>query len=145
MNEKGPPPAALALVMWIIWFALFAAVPFYVVFLGGGWSSGKNAAGAALPIIFFVGLFQLAAATAVRWFVLPRSTRPPQQLVWMVLGLSLSEGPVFYSIFLIPRSQPETKTVLLVLCVLSMLQFAPFYARAPKVSPFHAGPTDARP
>ena len=136
MNEAAPQGPPRALVLWIIWFALVAAVPFYVVFLGGGWPTGKNPPDAPLPAMFLVGLAELIGATAIRWFVLPRFQKLQQKLVWMVVGLSLSEGPVFYSIFLIPRSLPETRMLLIVLCVLSLLQFIPLYAREPEPDPW---------
>ena len=47
----------------------------------------------------------------------------------MIVGLALSEGGAFYGLFLVPADQPETKLLVFVLALISMVQFAPFYAQ----------------
>jgi hypothetical protein len=136
-TENAPrAPVNRVLPFWAIWFALVAAIPIYAVFLGGELVLGRNTAGASLPPVFFLALFQIIAATAVRWLVLPRFVELPKKLVWMIVGLALSNGASFHSIFLFPRNQPETKLLTIVLAFLSVLQFAPFYAREPRRSAF---------
>jgi hypothetical protein len=49
----------------------------------------------------------------------------------MVIGLALSEGAGIFGIFLVPHDQPETKLLVFLLSLFSVLQFVPLYAREP--------------
>lgn len=115
-------------VFWIIWAALTGGVVFYQAKLGGGWLTGKDAGNAFENPVTYVALAFLFGAGVLRWMVIPRTTMRPRLLVWMIVGLALAEAVAFFSIFLYPRTMPETKMGLLALAFLGMVQFVPVYA-----------------
>jgi hypothetical protein len=117
-----------ALVLWVIWASLLGSLFIYQFVLGGGIPKGSNAAMAEVPPIVWVAMGQIIAASAVRWLVLPRAEAPGKKLIWMIVGLALSEGVEFYGLFLIHSDQPSTKTALWVLSMISVFQFVPLYA-----------------
>lgn len=117
-----------ALALWVIWFALFAAVLVYQFALGGGIPSGSNAPSDGMSPILVLAGGQLVVASMIRWILMPRADNAEKVLVWMILGLSLSEAVELYGIFLISNDQPSTKLTLWVLSILSVLQFIPVYA-----------------
>ena len=45
----------------------------------------------------------------------------------MVVGLALSENPIFFSLFLIGSDYPQNQIAVLIVAVLSLIQFAPSY------------------
>jgi hypothetical protein len=46
----------------------------------------------------------------------------------MIVGLSLSEAPVFFSLFLVGPDYPQNQLAVLMVAVVSLIQFAPSYA-----------------
>jgi hypothetical protein len=142
MFEATPlhPPgnrAPVALVFWVIWAALIAGVVVIQLTIGGGIPRGDNRPTTESNPFVIVCVVQILAATAVRWLVLPRCAVVAQRLVAMIVGLALSEGAAFFGMFLVARDQPETRLALLILALLGMAQFAPFYARAKPAASFH--------
>lgn len=129
-NPTSPRPPQV-LIFWVIWFAILGGLLVIQYKLGGGVPTGRNAADAKIPAVIFVAFGEVLFATVVRWLVLPRFVELPKKLVWMIIGLALSEGAGFFGIFLIPRDQPETRLLVFLLSVLSVLQFVPLYAREP--------------
>jgi hypothetical protein len=67
-------------------------------------------------------------ATGIRWLVLSKATRPAQQLVGMIVGLALSEVSVLLGIFFVAPDYPQNQIGLLMVGVVSLIQFAPSYA-----------------
>ena len=45
----------------------------------------------------------------------------------MIIGLALSEQPIFFSLFLIGADYPQNQIAVLVVSVVSLIQFAPSY------------------
>ncbi len=78
-----PPPAAPAVVWWIIWGALL-----FGVFVMGKFLSPIE--GAALP--WFLPAAPLVAGLALRFAVLPRFTSRAKAFPMFIAGLSLCEG-----------------------------------------------------
>lgn len=117
------------LVLWIIWFALTSAVVIYQFVLGQGLPAGENAPGEAVPTMAWLGVGMVFIATAIRWLVITRLTAITQQLVAMIVGLSLAESAELFGLLLVPDTQPETKLTLFLLSLFGVLQFAPIYAK----------------
>jgi len=131
--------------MWVIWLALISGVLVLQFMLGRGIPWGENAPTSGLnPFLFVMGA-QLVGATVVRWVVLPRARHPSQQLVFMIIGLALSEAVVIFEIFLLPADQPATRLIAFSLGMTSMLQFVPVYARPVAVENRLPGARDKRP
>jgi hypothetical protein len=126
-SRQAPP----AIIFWVIWFAILSGLLVMQFFLGGGVPTGRNAPDASIPGIVFVPLGEVLLATLVRGLVLPRFVELPKKFVWMIIGLSLSEGAGILGIFLLPGDQPETKLLVFLLSLFSVLQFIPLYARGP--------------
>lgn len=127
LPASGRPPLQPN-IFWIIWLVLTSGVIVYQFTLGHGLPSGANAPGAALPPIVWVAVAEIVVATWIRWVLLPRARLLPPMLMLMIIGLALSEAVEFYSLFLVPATQPETKLALWLASLLSLLQFAPIYA-----------------
>lgn len=138
-----PKPSAntRALVLWIIWFWMLGAVFLYQFALGKGVPQGSNSPSSTTPPIVYVALAQVAAASLIRWLLMPRTKEIQRMLVLMIIGLALSEAAEFYGLFLVPRDQPETKLSLWILSILGVAQFAPVYANRPQEysDAFHRG------
>lgn len=126
-TARTPQP----IIFWVIWIAILSALLVLQFVLGGGVPAGRNAAGAKIPTVIFVAAGEVLLATLVRWFVLPRFVELHKKFVWMVVGVALSEGAGILGIFLIPRDQPETRLLVFLLSLMSVLQFVPLYAREP--------------
>ena len=114
--------------MWIIWFAQLQAAFVFQWFLAGGFSKGENAAEPMALWLWLVCLIPLVVAAGVRWLVIPKIVQPVQQLVAMIVGLALSEASVLMGIFLVAPDYPQNQIGLLMVAVVSLIQFAPSYA-----------------
>lgn len=66
-------------------------------------------------------------ATALRWWVIPKIKAQQKMLVAMIIGCALSEQPIFFSLFLIGADYPQNQIAVLMLSVVSLIQFAPSY------------------
>ena len=122
------PTKQHALVMWIIWFAQLQAAFVFQWFLGGGFAQGENAEAPMAIWLWLVCLLPILCATGIRWMYIPKIKQAPQQLVAMIVGLALSEGPLLLSIFLVAPDYPQFQIAILLLAVVSVIQFAPSYA-----------------
>lgn len=126
-NTGNGPTKQQAIVMWVIWFSFLQSAFLFTWFIGGGIPEGENAAepmAAAFWLICFGGL---AAAAVVRWLMIPKVGKFEQQLTTMIAGLALCEMPVFVSLFGM-RDYPQNQIAVLIVAVLSIIQFAPSYA-----------------
>jgi len=70
----------------------------------------------------------MVLAAAVRWLVIPKLKEQQKLLVTMIVGLALSEQPIFVSLFLIGADYPQYQIAVLMASVVSLIQFAPSYA-----------------
>ena len=64
----------------------------------------------------------------MRWVLVPKLTQQSHMLVAMVVGLGLTEVSIGLELFLIGADYPQSQIVVLMLAVLSLIQFAPIYA-----------------
>jgi len=117
---------------------MVGAICFYQFNIGHGIPLGANARAQEFQLPIGLALAQVAIATVVRWWAIPRFSDFSILLRLLVLGLALSEAVTFYGIFIIPGDMPETKLVFFIVSLLSALQFAPLYASPKAASPFHA-------
>ena len=97
-------------------------------FLGGGFPEGHNIEAPMSAALWAMCFAPLIVATIIRWLVIPKIKAPLQQLVAMIIGLALSEGPIFLSLFLIGSDYPQNQIAVLIVAVFSIIQFAPSYA-----------------
>lgn len=116
-----------AIVMWVIWFSFLQSAFMFTWFIGGGIPEGENAAEPMAVFLWLIAFGGLAAATIVRWLVLPKIGRPEPQLTAMIIGLALCEMPIFVSLFMM-QDYPQNQIAVLIVAVLSIIQFAPSYA-----------------
>lgn len=113
------PQASPLLIWWIIWFAITAGLVAISVTIEVRPTPLGSGALQYLPIA------PLAAATLVRWLVLPRFTRRAKAFPIFVLGVALAEGSGLLGLFLVPESRNEY----LLLALLGLAQFVPVFAR----------------
>lgn len=116
---NAPPPAKIspAIIWWIIWTAILAAVIAMAAFMP---------VRAPLPgsnPIRYVPIVPLVLASIIRWLVLPRFTQAPRAFPIFVLGLALAEGAATLGIFLVP----ELRGTYVILALLGVAQFAPVF------------------
>ncbi|TVR49388.1 MAG: hypothetical protein EA425_12355 [Puniceicoccaceae bacterium] len=126
-NHSAPVPVAL--VLWIIWFAILTSVFMIQFVVGGGLPTGENDPAVEAPLFFWAGVAAVLLASVLRWVVLPRIPPHPGHLMLLVVGASLAELPVILGTFAIPDTLPQTQLTLFVLAVLGVAQFAPVYAK----------------
>jgi len=118
-------------VLWILWGSILGSIFIYQFKLGHGLPAGHDVRSVMGDPVIWVCIVTLLVAAVVRWVLIPRVTDLKRLLVFLLVGLALSEAVTFYGIFLFHADMPETKTGLFVLSVLSVLQFVPTYAKAP--------------
>lgn len=97
-------------------------------FLGGGIPEGENVEAPMSVVLWLMCFTPLILASVIRWLVIPKIQVAEQQLVAMIVGLALSEGPIFLSLFLIGSEYPQNQVAVLIVAVFSIIQFAPSYA-----------------
>lgn len=114
--------------MWILWFAMLQGVFVIQWILGQGIPGGENIEEPMAAWLWLICFAPILLATGIRWGIIPKLKLAQQQLVAMLIGLSLSEAPVFFSLFLIGPDYPQHQLAVLMLAVVSMIQFAPSYA-----------------
>jgi len=117
-----------AIVMWILWFAMLQGVFIIQWVLGKGIPGGDNIEAPMAAWLWVLCFAPILVATGIRWGVIPKLKLPQQQIVAMIVGLSLSEAPVFFSLFLVGPDYPQNQLAVLMVAVVSLIQFAPSYA-----------------
>jgi hypothetical protein len=122
------PTKQHAIIAWIIWFSILQGAFVIQWFLGGGIPGGENIEVPMSSALWVMCFAPLIFATMVRWLIIPKAQAPQQQLVAMIIGLSLSEVPIFFSLFRIGENYPQNQIAVLIVAVFSIIQFAPSYA-----------------
>lgn len=125
-TQNGIPaatPKAQALVLWILWAAFLVGI--CVIFFVLGKGKAPTSQGFADPIGWVFAAGPLAVSAIVRWILLPKAKVLQQVLVFMILGIAMSEAVNMFGIFLVPQH----KTEFFALSFLGILQFMPVYAR----------------
>lgn len=117
-----------SIVFWIIWF-VFLQSAFIVHFVvGGGFPEGENVAEPMSVWVWAICFIPILIATGVRWLVIPKLKQQPKLLVTMIVGLALTEQAIFVSLFLVGPDYPQNQIAILMVAVVSLIQFAPSYA-----------------
>lgn len=117
-----------AYVLWILWFVFLQSAFVIHFILGGGFPEGDNVAEPMASWLWLVCIVPIIIATGVRWLVIPKLKEQRKMLVAMIVGLALSEQPIFFSLFLVGDDYPQYQIAILMLSVMSLIQFAPSYA-----------------
>ncbi|MGJ8648996.1 MAG: hypothetical protein ACSHX4_01435 [Opitutaceae bacterium] len=116
-----------AFVLWIIWFAFLQSALIIPYAIGGGVPEGDNV---AEPMAFWLWgacAGPILLATALRWLYIPKLKDQKKMLVALIVGLALSEQPIFFALFLIGADYPQNQIAVLMVAVVSIIQFAPSY------------------
>lgn len=117
-----------ALVMWIIWLAFLQSAFVVQIFIGKGLPKGENASEPMALWLWLICALPLIAATALRWLIIPKVKEKQKQLVCLLIGLGLAEGPVYFQLFLFGGDYPQNQIAVLMVAVVCLIQFAPSYA-----------------
>lgn len=120
--------------MWIIWFVFLQAAFGYHFVLGDGFPSGENSLEPMASWLWGLCIVPLVLATCVRWLVIPKLKQQGQMLIALIVGLALTEAPIFFELFLIGSDYPKNQIAVLMLAVFCLIQFAPIYG-TPGVDP----------
>jgi len=121
--------------MWVIWFAMLQGVFVIQWVLGKGIPGGENIDEPMAVWLWVLALGPIVLATIIRWVVIPKLKEVQALPVAMIVGLVFSEMPVFFSLFLIGPDYPQNQIAVLMVAVVSLIQFAPSYA----TPGYHAG------
>ena len=116
-----------AFVMWIIWFVFLQMAFAYHFVLEDGFPAGGNAAEPMASWLWVLCFVPIILATVVRWWVIPKLKDQKQMLIALIIGLALTEAPIFFELFLIGPEYPQNQIVVLMVGVFSLIQFAPIY------------------
>lgn len=135
-NDSGKPgPAQQAMVMWILWFSIFAGIFIIRSFAGPTWTESEQEAPLQITAIGGVGLAAAFAGMIVRWFIIPNIREATARLPAMVVGLALCEGCGIIGTF-VSRNAAESMLMFTV-SALCLFVSAPIYGASPKEkSPF---------
>lgn len=114
--------------MWIIWFAVLQGAFVFQWVLGEGIPQGENAAESMAAWLWVLCFVPIVLATLVRWLLIPKLRVAQAQMVAMIVGLSLAEAPIFFSLFLIAPDYPQNQIAVLMVAIVAIIQFAPSYA-----------------
>ena len=117
------------IVFWIIWACLFLAIIIIQYRYGGGIPEGEDAEDPIRAVFLALGYGDIFVATAIRWFLIPKTKSVDKLFVLLVIGLALSQAVEYYGLFLIGPNYPETQMVFFVLSLVCTLQFIPTYAK----------------
>ncbi len=118
MQQANPPPKAL--IFWILWFAILSGLVIIQVVIPAS-TSPVPASPAPLK---YLPVIPLLVSAAIRWLLLPRVTDIQKALGLFIAGLAMAEGCGILGMFVVPEMRPTY----LLLAVLGILQFAPFFA-----------------
>lgn len=124
-------------VLWAIWLGMLSSVVVVQLFLGGGLPKLSSFKTIDYHPVAILAVGQVLIATVVRWVPLRRAGTTGEVLVCMVIGLALSEAVTVHGCFLVPDELVGLRAVFWLMSVVSVIQFAPVYARKPRPqSPF---------
>ncbi len=114
---------------WKVWTGI-VGMTVVVQFAVGGrlrFDVGPNPAVGQTFLSWFA-IAHILAATIIRWGFLAKASGRRQMVILMTIGLTLSSAVEYYSIYLFGPDAHRTKMALSALSLLSLIQFAPFYA-----------------
>jgi len=117
-----------AIVMWVLWFAYLQGALIIQWILGKGIPRGENVETPMALWLWVMCFGPIVAATLIRWLFIPKLKEAQQLLVAMIVGLSMAEAPIFFSLFLMGPDYPQNQIAVLMVAVVAIIQFAPSYA-----------------
>ncbi len=126
-QQTNTPNKQQVIVFWALWFVMFQSAFVMHFVIGGGFPKGENLAEPMASWLWLACFAPIVLATLIRWLVIPKTQESVKLLVAMVIGLSLSELPIYFSLFLIGADYPSNQIAVLAVSVFSLLQFAPSY------------------
>lgn len=118
MNQT--PAANPKIVLWILWFA----ITFGLVVIYSFASPPAPAGGQGSNPLQYLPLLPLAISVFIRWVLLTRVKSIAAALPVFVIGLAMAEGCGIIGMFIVP----QLKQTYLVLALLGLFQFVPFWA-----------------
>lgn len=110
-------------IWWILWAAILAGL--ILIYLIFGRASPLPPPSAQNPLQGLAGIVPLFISIILRWLVAPRGTDPKRAFVLFIVGLALAEACGILGIFL----GGPYRDSLVVLGLLGIAQYAPFYAK----------------
>jgi len=117
MNNNTSPAPPTTLILWILWFAItFGLVIIYTFASPAGGEGPKE--------MLYFPLLPLAVSVFIRWVLLPRQKTIAAALPVFIIGLAMAEGCGILGMFLVP----QMKQTYLVLALVGLFQFVPFWA-----------------
>lgn len=99
----------------------------YQFALGGGLPEGEDP-GLPDPIIVALTIAFIIGSTYIRWAQIPQQREIMPAFILMIVGIALAESVQLLQIFVVGSEYPTTQRTLMVVSLLAVLQFAPFYA-----------------
>ena len=127
-----PNPATQRLVLWTIWFALFASVFIYRHYLIKPGPGRDSFDGTVDPLMIFLLFGPMAVSLFARITLVPRARHSGQLLVAMIIGLAAAESLTFFGIFLYRSYESLFIGVSLGLMLLFVPAFLPDVPRSPR-------------
>lgn len=116
-NASQPPPTKM--VIWIIWFAITFGLVIIYSFAAPPAPAGDQGS----DPLQYLPLVPLAISVFIRWALLPRQKTIAAALPVFIVGLAMAEGCGIIGMFIVP----QLKQTYLVLALLGLFQFAPFW------------------
>lgn len=125
-RRPTPPPAAQAIVFWILWFSMTSGVCIIHYFLGPASraKAASDATDAALGPIEVVCIGAVVAAMIVRFLVLPRFDSLQKKLPVFIVAMAMAEGCGVIGTIVARSHQRELFTLSLVALALLAPVFA---------------------
>jgi hypothetical protein len=114
---------------WKVWTGVVGMTVVVQFTSGGGLRfdvGPSSAVGQGFLTWFAIAL--IIAATVIRWGFLPRAFERRQKAILMAVGLALSGAVEYFSVYAFGPDAHSTKVALSALALLSLIQFAPFFA-----------------
>ncbi|PXA03788.1 hypothetical protein DDZ13_10910 [Coraliomargarita sinensis] len=124
LKKEQPVP-----VVWIIWFAILQGALVIQWVIGEGIPEGENAAESMDAWLWLIVFIPIILAIAIRWLIIPKLDKLEAKMTAMIAGLALAEAPIMLSLFLMLPDYPQNQIAVLMVGVVAIFQFAPFYAK----------------
>ena len=115
MENNAPAPNP-RIVLWILWFAITSGLVMIYTMIPANGPGSKQ--------LQFLPILPLAISGFIRWVLLPKATTIAGAMPIFIIGLAMAEGCGLLGIFL----TPQLKQTYLVLALMGLMQFAPFWA-----------------
>lgn len=116
MNQQPAAPNS-KIVLWILWFAITMGLVMIYTF-------AAPAGGEGTKQLQYLPMMPLAVSVFIRWVLLPRTKTIAAAMPVFIIGLTMAEACGILGMFLVP----QMKQTYLVLALVGLFQFVPFWA-----------------